>query len=370
MSAEAPPSLYARLHLRQGNFHLDMGMLLRRPGVVALYGPSGCGKSTFLRCLAGLEKRATGKLQVGRHCLMDSSRGIFVASHKRRVGLVFQDTRLFPHLDVEANLRFGIRHRPSGNAEPGFDQAVELFDLGPLLGRRPATLSGGEKQRVAIARSLLTEPRLLLLDEPLSAVDATRKAEILPYLERLFHQAMIPVVLVTHDWQDVLRLSSQVYIMEQGHLKHHGPTLELQYRHGDARLNALDARVHGWKPEDQLLMLWIGEDLIRVPAQQPPAARRMRLLISPLEIAISRSPVTNSSILNVLRCRLSELEKMEDGRVLLTLEGTGWKLQAIITQASTRRLELEPGMELYALIKSVVVDHASLQEEAPERRIG
>ncbi len=360
MSTEAPPSLYARLHLRQGNFHLDMGMLLRRPGVVALYGPSGCGKSTFLRCLAGLEKRAEGKLQVGRHCLMDSSQDIFVPSHKRRVGLVFQDTRLFPHLDVEANLRFGIRHRPSGGAGPGFDQAVELFDLSPLLGRRPATLSGGEKQRVAIARSLLTEPRLLLLDEPLSAVDATRKAEILPYLERLFQQAMIPVVLVTHDWQDVLRLSSQVYIMEQGQLKHHGPTLKLQYRHGDARLNALDARVHGWKPEDRLLMLWIGEDLIRVPAQQPPAARRMRLLISPLEIAISRSPVTNSSILNVLRCRLSELEKMEDGRVLLTLEGAGWKLQAIITQASTRRLELEPGLELYALIKSVVVDHASL----------
>ena len=223
MSTEAPASLYARLHLRQGGFHLDMGMLLRRPGVVALYGPSGCGKSTFLRCLAGLEKHAEGKLQVGRHCLMDSSRDIFVPSHKRRVGLVFQDTRLFPHLDVEANLHFGARHRPSGDADPGFDQAVELFDLGPLLGRRPATLSGGEKQRVAIARSLLTEPRLLLLDEPLSAVDATRKAEILPYLERLFHQAMIPVVLVTHDWQDVLRLSSQVYIMEQGHLKHHGP---------------------------------------------------------------------------------------------------------------------------------------------------
>jgi len=360
MSAEPPPSLYAHLHLQQGGFHLNMGMLLRHPGVVALYGPSGCGKSTFLRCLAGLEKHAVGRVQVGRHCLMDSSQGIFVSPHRRRVGLVFQDSRLFPHLDVEANLRFGARHRPPGTAGSRFDQVVEMFELGPLLRRDPATLSGGEKQRVAIARSLLTDPRLLLLDEPLSAVDATRKAEILPYLERLFQQAMIPVVLVTHDWQDVLRLSSQVYIMEQGRLKHHGPTMELQYQHGDARLNALDARVHGWKPEDQLLMLWIGEDLIRVPAQRPPAAKRMRLLVSPLEIAISRSPVTNSSILNVLRCRLAELRKVENGRVLLTLEGAGWKLQAIITQASTRRLELEPGMVLYALIKSVVVDQARL----------
>ena len=360
MNAEAQVSLYAHLRLQQGGFHLNMGMLLRRPGVVALYGPSGCGKSTFLRCLAGLEKHAEGRVQVGRQCLMDSGQGIFVPPHRRRVGLVFQDTRLFPHLDVEANLRFGARYRPPGRAGSSFDQVVEMFDLGPLLRRSPATLSGGEKQRVAIARSLLTDPRLLLLDEPLSAVDATRKAEILPYLERLFQQAMIPVVLVTHDWQDVLRLSSQVYIMEQGHLKHHGPTLELQYQHGDARLNALNARVHGWKPEDQLLMLWIGEDLIRVPAQQPPAAKRMRLLINPLEIAISRSPVTNSSILNVLRCRLAELQKVENGRVLLTLEGAGWKLQAIITQASTRRLELEPGMMLYALIKSVVVDQARL----------
>ena len=360
MSAEAPPSLYAHLRLQQGDFHLNMGMLLRRPGVVALYGPSGCGKSTFLRCLAGLEKQAEGRLQVGRHCLMDSSQGILVPPHRRRVGLVFQDTRLFPHLDVAANLRFGFRHQPPGERTLEFDQVVEMFDLGPLLGRSPATLSGGEKQRAAIARSLLTGPRLLLLDEPLSAVDASRKAEILPYLERLFHEAMIPVVLVTHDWQDVLRLSNQVYIMDQGQLQHHGPTLELQYRHGDTRLNALDARVHGWKPEDQLLTLWIGDDLVRVPAQQPPASRRMRLLVSPLEVAVSRSPVTSSSILNVLRCRLAALQELENGRVLLTLQGSGWKLQAIITRASTRRLELEPGVALYALIKSVVVDHASL----------
>jgi molybdate transport system ATP-binding protein len=146
--------------------------------------------------------------------------------------------------------------------------------------------------------------------------------------------------------------------MERGYLKHHGPTLELQYHHGEFRLNALNARVQGWKPEDQLLLLWIGEDLIRVPAQYPPDTRHMRLLISPLEIAISRSPVTNSSILNVLRCRLASLEKLENGKVVLVLQGAGWKLQAIITQASTRRLELEPGIELYALIKSVVVDHA------------
>ena len=355
-----PPSLYARIHLGRGGFTLHLQMLLKQPGVVALYGPSGCGKTTFLRCLAGLEREAEGHVQVGSRCWLDTARGVFEPPHRREVGVVFQDTRLFPHLDVEENLRFGARQRNLDLPPERFRETVTLFDLEKLLRRRPATLSGGEKQRVAIARALLCGPRLLLLDEPLSAVDPGRKSEILPYLERLFHQVMIPVVFVSHDWQDVLRLSSQVYIMEQGHLRRHGRTLELQYETGDYRLNALEARVHGWNAEDRLLQLWIGEDLIRVPAQRPPEARHMRLLVNPLEIAVSRTPVTHSSILNVLRCRLTALHPLEDGKAALDLEGSGWKLQAVITQASTRRLELEPGVELYALIKSVLVDHAEL----------
>ena len=335
-------------------------MLLHRPGVVALYGPSGCGKTSFLRCLAGLEPAAEGRIQLGRHCWQDSSRGIFLPPHRRDVGMVFQDTRLFPHLRVEENLLFGARQRKLRPAQERFESILAMFDLESLLQRRPATLSGGERQRVAIARSLLTNPRLLLLDEPLSAVDAGRKSEILPYLERLFHEAMIPVIFVSHDWQDVLRLSSQVYIMEEGRLRRHGPTMELQYQVGDYRLNALEARVHAWQPDDQLLLLRIGEDLIRAPAQRPPGVRRMRLLISPLEIAISREPVTSSSILNVLRCTLSDLRPLDDGKTALTLQGAGWKLQSVITRASTRRLELEKGLEVYALIKSVLVDRTLL----------
>lgn len=360
MKSRQPPSLLAQVQARLGAFQLDMRMLLRRPGVVALYGPSGCGKTSFLRCLAGLEPSARGRILLGNHCWQDSDRDIFLPPHQRDVGMVFQDTRLFPHLRVEDNLLFGVRQRRRQPGHDRFASIVAMFDLEPLLQRAPATLSGGERQRVAIARSLLTDPRLLLLDEPLSAVDASRKSEILPYLERLFHEAMIPVIFVSHDWQDVLRLSSQVYIMEQGRLRRHGPTLELQYRFGDYRLNALDAKVHAWQPEDQLLLLWVGEDLIRVPAQRPPNVRQMRLLISPLEIAISREPVTSSSILNVLRCELAGLQPLDNGKVALTLQGAGWKLQAVITQASTRRLELERGLELYALIKSVLVEHANL----------
>ncbi len=358
--AERHPSLQASIRLQREGFHLHMKMLLHTAGVAALHGPSGCGKTTFLRCLAGLEPEALGVVQVGSQCWLDSGRGIRRPPHQREVGMVFQDSRLFPHLEVEGNLLFGARQR-SGPPDPErFREILSLFDLEPLLRRRPATLSGGERQRVAIARALLSEPRLLLLDEPLSAVDAQRKSEILPYLERLFAQVRIPVVLVSHDWQDVLRLSSQVYLMEDGRLRRHGPTLQLQYEHGDHRLNALEARVHGWNAEDQLALLWIGEDLIRVPAQQPPRRKRMRLLVSPLEVAISRKPVTHSSILNVLRCRLLSQQPLENGKVLHTLEGSGWKLQAVITRASTRRLELTPGVELYALIKSVLLEPATV----------
>ncbi len=356
--ASSPASLFARLRLHRGGFAMEMEMRLEQPLVAALYGPSGCGKSSFLRALAGLEPAAEGVVRVNGRSWQESARGIMLPPHRREVGLVFQESRLFPHLDVEGNLAFGARQRKNGPSPERFRETVALFGLDKLLRRRPDTLSGGEKQRVAIARALLSGPRLLLLDEPLSAVDAAHKAEIFPYLERLFHRIRIPVILVSHDWREVLRLSREVYIMEQGRLRRHGDTLELQYERNDYRLNALEARVHRWCEAERLMELHIGGDLIRVPSQEPPRTESMRLLVSPLEVAVSREPVTRSSILNVLRCRLGSVRLLDEGRAALDLEGDGWRLQAVITQASTRRLELKPGVELYALIKSVLVDHS------------
>ncbi len=354
----AEPVLDARLQLERDDFGLEMAMQLDEPVVAALHGPSGCGKTTFLRCLAGLEPAATGAVRVGGDRWQDSARGLWLPPHRRRVGLVFQDTRLFPHLNVKDNLLFGARQRRLPAVR--FDETVALLGLEKLLQRRPATLSGGERQRVAVARALLAEPALLLLDEPLSAVDAAHKSEILPYLERLFRRIRIPVVLVSHDWQDVLRLSTQLYAIAAGRLTAHGPTLALQFQLGDHRLNALEAEVAGWEPDDQLLLLRVGNDLVRVPARRRPGVRRLRLLVSPLEIAVSREPVTASSILNVLPCRLGALSNLADGKVRLLLEGDGWRLEAVITRASARRLELAPGVALHALVKSVVVDHGDV----------
>ena len=354
----AEPALDARIRLQRGDFRLEMAMRLERPAVAALHGPSGCGKTTFLRCLAGLEPAAVGSVRVGGDCWQESRSGLRLPPHRRRVGLVFQDTRLFPHLNVKDNLLFGARQWRLRASR--LDEIVDLLGLEKLLDRHPATLSGGERQRAAIARALLAAPRLLLLDEPLSAVDATHKAEILPYLERLFRQVNVPVVLVSHDWQDVLRLSHEVYVMAAGRLREHGPTLELQYRLGDHRLNALEAEVEGWDRTDELLRLRLGSDLVQVPARRRPDVQRLRLLVSPLEIAVSREPVTHSSILNVLACRLENLSPLAGGKVLLLLAGNGWRLEAIITRASARRLRLAPGIALYALIKSVVVDHADI----------
>ncbi len=354
--AERPPHLLARVALQRPGFRLEMAIRLERPGVAALHGPSGCGKTSFLRVLAGLEPQAEGLVQVGDRCWQDSDRSLWVPPWRRAVGFVFQENRLFPHLSVGENLRFGARQRglpPRGEA---FDRVVALLGLGPLLDRHPTTLSGGEQRRVAIGRALLTRPRLLLLDEPLAGVDADRRDEILPHLQRLVAETRMPMVLVTHDWAEVLRLSDQLYLMADGRVVDHGPTLELQYRLDGCRLNALDARVQGWHEADRLALLWVGDDLVRVPASAPPRQSRVRVLVSPLEIAVSRAPVTASSILNVLRCRLQSLTDLPDGRTRLDLAGRGWRLQAIITQASVRRLELKPGVELHALIKSVVID--------------
>jgi molybdate transport system ATP-binding protein len=185
-------------------------------GITALFGPSGCGKSTIIRLFAGLERAGQGRITVGEHVLMDSAQRIFVPPHKRRLGLVFQDAHLLPHLDVQANLLYGFALTPRHERRMTLEPVLDVLGIGHLLARNPASLSGGERQRVAIGRAVLTSPRLLLMDEPLAALDSARKAEILPFIERLAREFAIPILYVSHALEEVARLAARVVVLQGG----------------------------------------------------------------------------------------------------------------------------------------------------------
>jgi molybdate transport system ATP-binding protein len=211
----------AQLRLQRGDFQLDVTLALAASGITALWGPSGCGKTTVLRALAGLD-RAAGRVAINDEVWQDDAAGRFVPAHQRAIGYVIQEPTLFPHLNVMDNLRYGQRRANKNSSAHDLEPAVELLGIAGLLHRRPTTLSGGERQRVAIARALASQPRLLLMDEPLAALDAARKADILPYLERLHRQLSLPMIYVSHAIDEVTRLADHVVLMDQGRVLNSG----------------------------------------------------------------------------------------------------------------------------------------------------
>lgn len=219
--------LAVQLRHRAGDFHLDATFEAPTPGVVALFGRSGCGKTTLVNLLAGLRRAEAGRVHVDGEDWLDTQRGLDLPAEQRGVGYVFQDARLFPHYRVRGNLLYGARRARDRRESISFDDVVDLLGLAPLLDRRPGTLSGGEKQRVALGRALLARPKLLLLDEPLSSLDAARREEVLPCLERLRDHCAIPMVLVSHQFDEVLRLATHVVVMDAGRVVAAGDVTEV-----------------------------------------------------------------------------------------------------------------------------------------------
>lgn len=364
----AEAGLHADLALAQGSFTLDVSLRLPGRGVSVLLGPSGCGKTTVLRALAGLE-RAHGRVVVNGEVWQDddqATKGHFVPPHRRALGYVFQEASLFPHLTVQGNLDYGRRRVPLAQRRVRLDDMVALLDIGPLLARRPDRLSGGERQRVAIARALLTSPRLLLMDEPLSALDAARKAEILPYLERLHRELDIPVVYVTHAHEEAARLADHLVLMRQGRVQASGPLaetmarLDLPMSHADDAAAVLQATVVAHEDaygqtrlEVAGQALWVGR--LRAGAGQPV---RLRVLARDVSIALSR-PV-DSSIVNVLPVQVQDMRDEGAHAVMLRLAlgaqppaASQAVLLARITRRSRDALNLREGQAAYAQIKGV-----------------
>ena len=353
-----------RLKLRYSGFALDVDLQVPGRGVTALYGHSGSGKTTCLRCIAGLERAEQGFVQVNDEVWQDSDNRIFVAPHKRALGYVFQEASLFPHLSVLANLAFGLKRIPKPQRRVDMAHATELLGISHLLDRHPQHLSGGERQRVGIARALLTSPKLLLMDEPLAALDAQRKGEILPYLQRLHDELDIPVLYVSHSQDEVARLADHIVLLSNGKALASGPIgqtlarLDLPLAMGDDAGVVIEGRVSAYDADYQLLSLQLPDTTlnIRVPHTPLDAGQALRCKVQARDVSLSLDNTGQSSILNRLPVTVvSEMSADNAAHVLIRLDAAGTPLLARITRYSRDQLNIHPGQPLWAQIKAVAV---------------
>ena len=361
--------LILKAQLTRQDFALDVSLELPAHGITALFGASGSGKTTCLRVLAGLERSAHGRVQIGDRVWQDSDAGVFVPTHRRSLGYVFQEASLFDHLTVEGNLRFGFDRTPATERRFGLDHGLDLLGIGHLLQRRPHELSGGERQRVAIARALATSPQLLLMDEPLAALDAARKAEILPWLEQLHEALDMPVVYVTHAVDEVARLADHVVVLDKGRVRAEGGVTEMMTRadlplaQGDHAGAVLMARTSRTMAEDQLCAVQLAcGHLLLMPdrgGRERPADTPVRVRVMARDVSLSLDRPLTSSVLNILEATVTALEPDGPGQVLVSLDiapdGLSTVLLARISQLSARRLEIEPGRRVYAQVKGVAM---------------
>ena len=333
-------------------------------GVTALFGPSGSGKSTVLSVVAGLLRPAMGRVVLDGAVLLDTASGVIVPAERRRCGVVFQDARLLPHLSVESNLRYGARRAPRDAAGPDFAEVVALLDIAPLLPRRPRALSGGERQRVALGRALLSRPRLLLMDEPLAALDGPRKAEILPFLERLRDAAGLPILYVTHDLAEVDRLADTLVLMEGGRVLAAGPAgdlaartdLPLLSRRRDAGA-VLDCIVDGHDAARGLTRLRFPGGMLVVPLRAERAGSRLRLRLRARDVSVALRQPDGISSHNVLPAVVTSIGPAGLHEVFATLQIGPTAVLARLTRDSVGGLGLEAGRGVFALVKSSAFDH-------------
>jgi molybdate transport system ATP-binding protein len=358
-------TLTLNARLDRGDFTLDVQLALLGHGITALFGPSGSGKTSCLRVLAGLERQATGAVVVAGQTWQDSARGVFLPTHRRALGYVFQEASLFDHLTVEGNLRFGFDRTPAAQRRHDWRHGLELLGIGHLLQRRSHELSGGERQRVAIARALATSPQLLLMDEPLAALDAARKAEILPWLEQLHEALDVPVVYVTHSIDEVARLADHLVLLEQGRVLEQGPVIELMSRtdlpltHGDSASALIEAITCGLQGASGLCELrFDGGTLLLPQTRTTPLPERtpVRMRIQARDVSLSLVQPVQTSVLNILPATVTDLSDDGPGQVLVGLRmGQGTRLLSRISRLSCDRLGVAPGLPVYAQIKGVAM---------------
>jgi molybdate transport system ATP-binding protein len=343
------------------DLQMDIAFAVPSPGVTVLFGPSGSGKSTIINAAAGLLRPDTCRIEVDGKVLADARAGIWLPPERRRVGLVFQDSRLFPHMSVATNLRFGLRRVAPGAV--GFDEIVDLLGIGALLARRPHTLSGGERQRVAIGRAILAQPHLLLMDEPLASLDAARKAEILPYLTRLKTALKLPVLYVTHALDEAVRLADSMVLIDAGRVVGFGPVSEvaaradLPFAQRDDAGALLLCRVGAHDANRGLTRLQGGGATFLVPLLDSPPGTMRRVRIPAREVILAGKPPDAISLHNIVPGTVQRIAHDAVRRsVVVEIALPSGALLARVTPDAVVRLGLSPGSPVLALIKSTSIE--------------
>ena len=351
------------VRLKRRDFALDVAFE-GGAGVTALFGPSGCGKTTVIRLVSGLERPEAGRIVLGDRVLTDTASGVHVAPHRRRIGLVFQDAQLFPHLDVAANLGYGRFFTPRAARRIGEEAVVAVLGIGHLMGRRPETLSGGERQRVAIGRALLTSPDLLLMDEPLAALDDDRKLEILPFIERLRDEFSIPILYVSHAVEEVARLAATVVRLDRGRVAQIGspaavlaPTAVARATARFEAMSLLTARMTRFDADYGVSILDHPAGRIVLPGVLPEAGETVRIAVRATDVTLSLGRADHVSVRTTLVGTVAKVESDHGPFALVTVVLPGGdRLYTYATRLAVDDLGLDVGDEVHALVKAVAID--------------
>ena len=335
-------------------------------GVTAVFGPSGAGKTSIINIISGISKPDGGSVQVNNRVLFDADTGVNVPPEARRMGVVFQDGRLFPHLDVARNLGFGARFAPGGLDRIELARVVAMLDLAPLMPRRPGTLSGGEKQRVALARALLSRPEILLMDEPLAALDDPRKDEVLPYLERLRDTTQVPIVYVSHSLSEIARLADRLIVLQRGRIVVSGSVEDVLsdpaalpfvgVREAGA---VLPATVVGHEVDGLSRLALSGGELLLPEVKAPPGSH-LRIRVLATDVLLSLEVPTGISSRNILPVTIRSLHKGSGPGVAVQLQCGEDQLLARITSRAAEELSLCPGLECHAILKATAIPRGSI----------
>ncbi|WP_272006882.1 molybdenum ABC transporter ATP-binding protein [Roseovarius sp. ZX-A-9] len=358
-------SLRVKIHHKFSGFTLDAAFETG-PGVTAIFGASGAGKTSIANAVAGLFAPARGMVELEGRCLYDAAARVNVPPHKRRIGTVFQDGRLFPHLSVAGNLDFGTRYVPRGRTGPDRDQVIALMDIGGLLQRRPLHLSGGEKQRVALARALLMAPELLIMDEPLAALDGPRKDEILPYLERLAGGANVPILYVSHSVGEIARLADQIVVLRAGRVARSGTVGDVL---SDPELvpmmgvreagSVLHAQVLG-HDADGLSRLAVSGGALLIPGVQAEPGKHIRLRVLAQDVLLSLDMPKGLSSRNILPVVVEMLHRGDGPGMAVSLRLGEDRLLARITARAAEEMGLRPGLACHAILKATAVPRGDI----------
>jgi molybdate transport system ATP-binding protein len=349
----------AKFHIERGDFTLDVDLSIPIHGVSAVFGHSGCGKTTLLRAIAGLDRHRNGFLKVGDMLWQDAD--TFVQPHHRSLGYVFQEPSLFTHLSVRRNLEYGFKRIPDTERKIPLDNVIELLGIGHLLERKTETLSGGEQHRVAIARALSVSPGLLLMDEPLTALDQASKEEILPYLEALCSELEIPIIYVSHTLDEIVRLADYMVLLEAGHVVATGAmnemltSLDLPLAYGRDASSIIEVTVAGHREDYHLTHLDFEGGRFTVPRKALQVGSRVKLRLAARDVSLTLERQSGTSIQNIFPVIIDEI--MPEGEALVTVRliAGGVPILSRITKKSLVELDLKPGKSVYAQVKSIVL---------------